>query len=309
MKESLDFSWTPERPFDYGEMMQALNSLSEKYPFAELFYLGNSILGRSIPVVKLGHGRGEVLYVGSHHGMEWLTSALLVRFLWELCHAIEEEHRIYDISPALLLSARTLYILPMLNPDGVEYQIHGIDDDNPLGERVLEMNGGSEDFSHWQANARGVDLNHNYDAGFAAYKKLEADAGILSGAPTRYSGEAPESEPEVRMLCDFIRFHDSLRGVMTLHTQGEEIFYRSGGVELPRSRIIARRLSELCGYKLSVAEGLASYGGLTDWCVQKRGLPSFTVECGKGENPLPASDGSGMYLRLRHALFVFPTLL
>ena len=53
------------------------------------------------------------------------------------------------------------------------------------------------DFTHWQANARGVDLNHNYDAGFLEYKQIEAEQGILGGGPTRYSGECPESEPEV----------------------------------------------------------------------------------------------------------------
>ena len=309
MKENLDFSWTPEHPFDYEAMMQELNCLADRYSFAEVFYLGNSIMGRSIPVVKIGHGRGEVLYVGTHHAMEWLTSAVLVRFLWALCRGIEEEKHLNGIALPILLSSRTLYILPMLNPDGVEYQSHGIDAQNPLYERLLEMNGGSKDFSHWQANARGVDLNHNYDAGFLSYKRLEEEAGILSGAPTRYSGEAPESEPEVRMLCDFIRFHDCLRGVITLHTQGEEIFYQSGGITLSRSRVIARRLSELCGYKLSSATGLASYGGLTDWCVQQRALPSFTLECGKGENPLPPSDFSAIYMRLHLALFAFPTLL
>ena len=309
MRERSDFTWNGECPFDYSETMRELNALTEEYPFIEMLYLGNSILGRSIPMLKLGHGRGEVLFVGSHHGMEWLTSAVLIRFAWELCRYASDEQCFGGTSVPLMLSARTLYILPMLNPDGVEYQTRGIDEENPLHDRLLEMNGGSTDFSRWQANARGVDLNHNYDAGFAEYKKLEKDAGILSGAPTRYSGETAESEPEVRLLCDFIRFHDSLRAVMTLHTQGEEIFYQSGGISLPRSRVIAGKLSELCGYRCSRAEGLASYGGLTDWCVQNRRLPSFTLECGKGENPLPVEDFQGIYRRLRHALFAFPTLV
>lgn len=309
MRERSDFAPNGECPLDYSELMKELNALTEEYPFAEMLYLGNSILGRSIPMLKLGHGRGEVLFVGAHHGMEWLTSALLLRFLRELCRYAADERCFGGTSVQLLLSARTLYILPMLNPDGVDYQIHGVSDDNPLRDRLLEMNGGSHDFSHWQANARGVDLNHNYDAGFAEYKKLEKEVGILSGAPTRYSGEVAESEPEVRLLCDFIRFHDSLRAVMTLHTQGEEIFYQSGGVELPRSRVIARRLSELCGYRCSRAKGAAAYGGLTDWCVQVRGLPSFTLECGKGENPLPAKDLEPIWHRIAHALFAFPSLV
>ena len=40
--------------------------------------------------------------------------------------------------------------------------------------RGLKYNQQSDDFSHWQANARGVDLNHNYDSGFYEYKKIES---------------------------------------------------------------------------------------------------------------------------------------
>ena len=309
MKKELDFSWNADCPFDYSEMMRELNALTDRYPFAELLYLGNSILDRSIPMIKLGSGASEVLFVGSHHGMEWLTSALLVRFLWETCKGVEHDVRVDGTSLSLLLSLRTLYVLPMLNPDGVEYQAHGICKENPLYDRLLEMNGGSTDFSHWQANARGVDLNHNYDAGFSEYKSLESKNGILGGAPTRYSGDAPESEPEVRLLCDFIRFHTSLRGVMTLHTQGEEIFYQGGGIELPRTRQIAQKLAFLSAYQCSQAEGLSCYGGLTDWCVQKLGLPSFTVECGRGQNPLPSHAFASIYTKMRSALFAFPTLV
>ncbi|MBQ9773467.1 MAG: M14 family metallocarboxypeptidase [Clostridia bacterium] len=296
-------------PFDHAALLRFLDAAQERFPFCERLYLGNSILERPIPMLRIGTGARQVLYVGAHHGMEWITSALLCRFLWELCEAIEAQRRLCALYPAELCQSYTLYILPMLNPDGVEYQIHGLHAENPLYERVLEMNGGSTDFSHWQANARGVDLNHNYDAGFAEYKRLEAAAGILQGAPTRYSGECPESEIEVSLLCNFIRFQEHLCGVMTLHTQGEEIFYRSGGVTLPKSTVTARRLSALTGYRESHAEGLASYGGLTDWCVQKLSIPAFTLECGKGCNPLPFDDLPSIYLRLRNALVAFPTIL
>lgn len=297
----------PTAPFDYACLIQELNALTERYPFAALLYLGESILSRPIPYIKIGSGKRSVLYVGAHHGMEWITSALLTRFLWETCRAVDKKGRVCGLYPVDLCETHTLYVLPMLNPDGVDYQIHGIASDNPLCERLVEMNGGSLDFSRWQANARGVDLNHNYDAGFLEYKTLEKQTGIEGGAPTRYSGEAPESEPESAALATFIRFHKELCGVLTLHTQGEEIY--CGGSLTGRSQISARRLSELTGYRLCYAEGLAAYGGLSDWCVQKENLPAFTLECGKGENPLPLSQFSSIYLRLCRALFEFPRIL
>ncbi len=297
------------QPFDYEALMKCVTALDREYPFLSFNYLGNSIMGRGIPLLSIGKGQREVLYVGTHHGMEWITSLCLMRFVGELCECIQSNTMPYRISAELYLQSHTLYIVPMLNPDGVEYQIHGVEPDNPLFERLIAMNGDSDDFSKWQANARGVDLNHNYNAGFAEYKEVEAENGIMGGCATRYSGEAPESEPETASLCNFIRFHDRLRGVLTLHTQGEEIFYKSGETLPKRSEGVAKRLSNLTGYRLSVATGSASYGGLTDWCVRSPGLPSFTLECGRGVNPLPLLQFLPIYMGLREALFRFPMLL
>ena len=307
-KKEQSSSLSYQTPFDHQQLMDTLNHLTMRYPSLGIGYLGESILGKGIPLITLGEGKKSVLYVGAHHSMEWITSILLTRFLnefWEL------EHRngsVYGYSIRELCKHYTFYIIPMLNPDGVEYQIHGVQSNNPLYERVMQMNRQSNDFSSWQANARGVDLNHNYDAGFAEYKQLESENGIEGGAPTRFSGECPESEPEVGYLCNFIRFHEELCGILTLHTQGEEIFYQSGGICPPKASAVAKKLAQVTGYRLSEAEGLASYGGLTDWCVQKLGLPSFTVECGRGKNPLPLSDQFPIYTRLRKILFTFPTM-
>ncbi len=299
---------SPSSPFDYSTLMQCISEMIDRYKFLKLDYLGNTILGRGIPVLTLGGGSRRVLYVGAHHGMEWMTSMLLVRFIADFCTFYESGSRIGKTSPRAVFGTHTLTIIPMLNPDGVEYQIHGIEKDNPLADRLSHMCENA-DFSHWQANARGVDLNHNYNADFFEYKKLEAEAGIDGGCVTRYSGEMPESEPEVSALCNWIRFQTNLRGVMTLHTQGEEIYYKTDGACPTGSEAVARRLSNLTGYRLAEPIGAAAYGGLTDWCIQKFGIPSFTMECGEGENPLPYSQFFPTYATLRQALFAFPTLL
>ncbi|MBR2721850.1 MAG: peptidase M14 [Clostridia bacterium] len=298
----LDFS----KPFDSNALSECAQALSDQYPFLGIGYLGKSILGVDIPYFILGEGKKEILYVGAHHGMEWITSLLLVRFLLDACELAERKKSIHQVPLEFLLERYTLYVLPMLNPDGVGYQIHGVDEANPLYGRLISMNGGSTDFSRWQANARGVDLNHNYDAGFWEYKKIELDNGIENGAPTKYSGECPESEPEVAYLCNFIRFHENIQGILTLHTQGEEIFYQAGCVPSRKQERIAKELSALTDYRLSRTEGSACFGGLTDWCVQRLGLPSYTLECGKGENPLPLTQAVPIYARLRRALFRFP---
>ena len=302
----MEFDVYAAQPFDRARLACAVEILNARYPTLKFNYLGNSILGHGIPLLTLGEGRRRVLYVGAHHGMEWITSALLTRFLFDLCDAHERDLSVNGISVRLLLQTHTLYVVPMLNPDGVNYQIHGVDESNPLRERLLSMNGG-EDFSRWQANARGVDLNHNYDADFYEYRRLAAENGITEGAPTRYAGEAPESEPEVASLCNLIRYHAPFCGALSLHTQGEEIYY--GASQDSRVRRIAEHLSKLCGYRVATAEGLASMSGMTDWCTRVCKIPAFTLECGKGVNPLPLSCLSFLYLQIRSLLFQFPTLL
>lgn len=305
--DKIDFFQT-DIPTDWSEMMKCVTRLSERYPFLAVGKIGESILSKSIPVLRIGYGKRSALYVGAHHGMEWITSLLLLQFISELCDAYQNQKKLFKRSVPVFLEQFTIHVIPMLNPDGVDYQIHGITKENPLYERVLAMNGGSSDFSYWQANARGVDLNHNYNAGFREYKQLEAEQKISCGAPTRYSGQEPESEPEVRALCNYIQFQKQLGLVLTLHTQGEEIFYQSHGKKVAGTDYAISKIAELTGYRLSQAEGLAAYGGLTDWCLLKQNIPALTLECGKGVNPLPQKNCFAIYARLREALFVAPTL-
>ncbi len=272
-----------------------LQSLLEAYPTLSLRTLGTSLLGRRLPLLLLGRGRRKLLYVATHHATEWLTSRLLLEFLRELCEAHAEGARPYGLDLGFLLGHRMLAFVPMLNPDGVAIHL-GVGGDDPLAERRARMVT-EGDFSHWQANARGVDLNHNYDAGFAEYKALEPSFGIIGGGPTRYAGEAPLSEPETAALAGFVRaISPSL--ILTLHTQGEEIYYAGRG-----ARTIARRFGRLSRYEVKAPEGAAAYGGLTDWAGGVLGIPSFTLECGRGENPLPSACAPRVYARLRRLFF------
>lgn len=297
-------------PLSYERMMAYLEYFQERYPFLEFQYLGTSVLGRPIPILTLGQGEKTVLYIGAHHGMEWITAIVLLRFINEYCEAYQSGRKLYNASLPYLFAERRIQILPMLNPDGVAYAIEGVKPDNPFYERLKSYNPEHPDYSHWQSNARGVDLNHNYDAGFEEYKKIEGEAGIIGGAPTRYSGEMPESEPEVGYLCNYLRFNrKDLRGILTFHTQGEEIYYSGNGSTLPRSLPIAKALSRLSGYTLSNPDGMAAYGGLTDWSITKLGVPSFTIECGRGTNPLPQDDYVCIYATLRQMLFEAPFLM
>lgn len=296
-------------PLTYSMMMEYLQIFCERYDFISVVNIGKSLCGKSIPLVTLGdvHAQKSVLYVGTHHAMEWICSVVLLRFINEYCECIKNGSRMYNLNMKYLFSSRRIMIVPMLNPDGVDLHIAGMWEHFPLRERVLAMNGGSDNFETWQSNARGVDLNHNYNALFKEYKTLERERNILPG-PGKYSGEYPESEPETGALCSLLRFDDSIKLLLTFHSQGEEIFY--GGDAAPnKSKALGKTISKMCSYKLSETEDTASYGGLTDWYVREIGNPAFTLECGRGKNPLPLSDYFRIYIGLRELLFSACTLI
>ncbi len=259
--------------------------------------VGKSIMGESIDLYSIGEGRGRVIYFGAHHALESITCNLLFTFMYELATGkINSFGR--DLST--LMSLYTYSVVPCVNPDGIEMRYHGVDA-SPIKDRQMNMSGGS--FDSWQANARGVDLNHNYNAGFYSYKSVEKEKGITPGS-TLYSGEYPESEPESRTAANLLRTL-APSAVVSLHSQGEEIYFS------PKTKTVSRIASRLCdtlGYRLSVPKGTAAYGGLCDF-AGNIGIPSFTIEVGKGKNPLSEKTVSGIYSRISGSLLLLPTML
>lgn len=288
---------------DLKNRSKYLKKYSEKNPTAEFGIIGRSIFSKDIDYFRIGKGERHIIVVGAHHAMEYITASALYDFIDFIMKKSTRGDIYCGVNVRFLLKKFSFWIIPCLNPDGVEMHLSGIEK-TPLYERQLRMNGGSENFCRWQSNARGVDLNHNYNFGFFEYKKIEEADGISPGN-TRYSGEYPESEPETRSLANFIRTLSPC-AVVTLHTQGEEIYSRP---QVDRVSRIASRLAGAVGYKVANPEGYAAYGGLSDYTGEVLGIPSFTVEVGIGENPLPISQLSAICDRVRKLLVLLPTYL
>lgn len=94
-----------------------INSLRAVYPFLQFTNIGTSNLGTPIPAIRFGNGSKEVLYVGSTHANEWITTPLLMKFLETLSKAYVNSLNVFGISARELFNNVSLYIVPMLNPD------------------------------------------------------------------------------------------------------------------------------------------------------------------------------------------------
>lgn len=276
-----------------------IKKLKNKYSFIKTGVVSKSLCKRDIPYIQIGNPKNEVLLSACFHGTEWLTTLLLLHFTDEICDSIEKKRKISEIDIADFFEQKGVLILPCMNPDGVEISIKGPKAALEYCKLVEKVS--NNDTTHWQANARGVDLNHNFNADWKGLRNREIRAGILGPAPTRYGGTAPESEPESKAIASLCRF-SRIRTAFAFHSQGEEIYWDYGKYTPQRSELMARILAMSSGYIASSPEGLAVGGGFKDWFIKEFKRPAFTIEIGKGENPLPIEDLEDIYKKLEELL-------
>lgn len=280
---------------------QQIDKLTNEYSFISKRKIGESRLHRPIDGLCVGNKDEIVLLAGGFHGMEWITSNLLLKFLDTLCRCVQENKELQGLKIHRFLSRRGLVIIPCVNPDGVEIAINGWDSAKEYTELVQGICVNKHSCKSWQSNAAGVDINHNFDAGWKKLHHHEQLLGIKAPSKTRYGGSAPESEPETKALCDFCR-QTNIRHAMAFHTQGEEIYWDYGSKTPQRSRLMAEVFSQTSGYTVSTPQGIAVGGGFKDWFITQFNRPAFTIECGKGKNPLPLDDFSSIYNSLEEML-------
>lgn len=260
-------------------------SLKKAYPFLNVRLIGKSLCKRGIYCLSIGRSENPLLIAAGFHGQEWLTSLAALRFTEMLLRAKSRGLTLWETSIACI--SREVIIVPCVNPDGVQIAINGIDGAGRYAESVSKIQAASTE--KWSANARGVDINHNFDAGWQELRSMEIDSGILGPSPRRYGSYAPVSEPETAAIVDLCKMRKP-RMALALHSQGEEIFWEYGENRPRRSLELARIFSAASGYELVENSGLASHGGFKDWFIDFFNKPAFTIEMGKGENPLPLSD-------------------
>lgn len=285
----------------YSVYEKLVKELNEKYKALKITTCGKSLLGRDIFAFVIGEGKRNCLYVGGTHGVEWLTSLLLLKFSENLAIACENGELLSGFDIKEILENKKLIIIPELNPDGIEIAIKGASACGRYRAENYEICKG--DFSLWSANARGVDINHNFNADWYTLREAEREAGINSPSPSRYGGLFPESEPEASAITSLCR-RIPVEMLITFHSQGEEIFYEYGKNTPEKALHIAKIFSALTDYTLVKNEGLYSSGGLKDWFIEEFGRPAFTVETGKGKNPLPVEEADEIYERLESMMVV-----
>lgn len=272
---------------DYQKLTICLKRLVASFPFVKLFSVGKSHMKKEIWCIRVGKGERKILIISAHHALEWITSALSVGFVMDFSSALRNNGSFMGENAYDIYSCAEFFVIPMLNPDGVDIVMNSVDWANPYYDNIVNIIPREQIPTRWQANIRGVDLNHNYDCRFFEGVNLAEMSGITGPHYTRYSGKFPFSEPETqaaKSLCEDISF----RYALAFHTQGEVIY--PGDWKDAGYLNTAKALSQASGYELSMPEGVASCSGFKDWAMDTMNIPSFTIEFGCGKNPLPFSQ-------------------
>ena len=261
---------------DYNSLLKELSSFKN---------LKIKIIGRSwdnrniISVSTFFYGKPFVLIHGGIHAREHLTVELCLC----LAKKIDENYSFYE----KLENFPNICFIPLVNPDGVDFSIFGIDCVNSVKyKKLLSKITQGKDYRLFKSNIRGVDINNNFDA------KFDSHLGVNFPSFQGYKGGKPFSEKESQTLRNITL---KIKPIFTIsyHMKGEEIYYDfyQEPKQRKRDEQIAKLIARITGYTIKSTEKF-SFGGYKDWCISCLKIPSVTIEVGRDKilHPVPFDE-------------------
>ncbi len=270
---TLDFPEKDAIYHNYKELEADMRSIAARAPdLVSLVSIGKSTLGKDLWAVRLTKGakgtqpskKPGIVFLGTHHAREHLSTEVPLLLAK---HLVDNRA---DAEIARLLETRDIYFIPMVNPDGVEYDIEG-------GKYHMHRKNMSKNAD----GSRGVDLNRNYAWGWGG-GGASADPG-----DDTYRGSAAFSEPESQAVRDFVNARPNLKVLLSYHTFSELILYPWGGSndQIPdapaRNAFVtmAGEMAKMTGYTPEQSSDLyIATGDTCDWAWGEKGIFAFTFE-------------------------------
>jgi len=227
--------------------------------------IGFSEDGRPIPYVFIGNDKEPCVFITAGiHAREHIG-----------CHLVLKQIEFVANEFAKSGFKGGIYFIPMLNPDGNVLVSRGLSALESFDKRTLTNIFKGQNLQLLKANARGVDLNVNFDANWGTGAQNTLEPNIAN-----YIGEKPFSESETRAIASFTKAKKPL-ATISYHCLGREIYWEFGQDDKDKKRdfVIAEYLNEKLDYCIVGDSGLSA-GGYKDWCIQKLKIPSYTIELG-----------------------------
>ena len=284
-------------PITSDSCSRMLQELVERYPFCRLEVLTTTAFGRTVSALVIGTGPRQVLYTAAHHANEWITALVLLKFAEDYAAAIEADGEIFGKNARQLAAQVTLCLIPLVNPDGVDLVTGAIPEGSEQyrqAQRLAENYPSIPFPDGWKANLLGVDLNLQYPAGWLQAREIKFSQGFTRPGPRDYVGRAPLDQIEARALANYTQILDPAL-VLAYHTQGAEIYWQFEDIFVPGARALGEEFSRVSGYTLADTPYNSAFAGYKDWFIRFFRRPGYTIEAGRGENPLPISQFDEIY--------------
>jgi len=259
----------------YQELASDLRSLATSYPgLAQLHILGKSLENRNIYALKISdnvslkENEAKVAFLGCHHAREWISVEVPLLIGRNLLENYNGDSRIKN-----LVDSAEIWIIPLVNPDGLEYSI--------LNYRLWRKN---RRFN--QDGSYGVDLNRNYSYQWA-YDNLGSSPEPRAET---YRGTAPFSEPETEAVKNLF-LKNSFQAAISYHSYSQIILYPWGFMDQATDQEellsqlaaqMASLISQVNGRFYEIGRASSSLyltnGDFADWIYGFFQIPVFTIE-------------------------------
>jgi len=283
-------------PLDFKRLVKLMNNLKRVYPFMKVKTIGTSVLGNPIHEIRIGKGEKKVHMNASFHANEWITTMALMSLLNKYLLSITNANMIRGRKAVSLYEEVEISLVPMVNPDGVDLVLNG--PPSQLQTELMNINEGDDDFIHWKANIRGIDLNNQFPANWNICRENKKPKAPAS---RDFPGEEPLTEPEAVAMAELAK-NNHFDLVLAFHTQGEEFYWGYEGLEPTESELLAIEFEKVSGYR--AIRYVNSHAGYKDWFIQEFRRPGFTLELGRGINPLPLSQFPNILSRAEQIFFL-----
>ena len=297
---SKDFPAADAIYHNYAETTDLLKELASKNSdIASLFSIGKTVEGREIWCLRINSsakgeapsGKPGAFFLGNIHAREHLADEVPLLFAaWLMDHRNDADVRKY-------IAALDIYIIPMGNPDGAEFDIR------PGSYQYFRKN-----MAKNANGSRGVDLNRNFDSWWC-----QAGASNYPGSDT-YCGPKAFSEPESQHIRDFFLARRNIKTHISYHSYASEILYPYGGSDsdVPNARDKqafikhATEMGKLVNYEpIKSSDMYIATGDSCDWAYDATGALAFTFELeGRGFYPGAAIVKGAVERNIKAAVYL-----
>lgn len=262
-------------PESFDSLLGTVTALKNRYPdLIKIYTAGYSESGREILMYTLGNGEKKALITGAIHAREHITTKYLLKVTEDYCNAFYSAtgyYGSYDIYN--LLNEYTLYIIPCVNPDGLEIILS-----NDMPEKNVRIS----KLSEYKSNKKGVDLNRNFPIAWNYINN-----GVIAPADYYFKGYESGSAKETQALMNLC-FENDFSFMISVHIKGNCIFwgdtYKTQNNE--KYKAFAQDICSSSGFLMtSPTKKAKDYGGgFENWFRHQFNRPGICIELSDVEN-------------------------